>query len=139
MDEKEILAAVDKAFTASLKKIHGPLAILALTQLASEFYTKEQRVALYQEYAQLRKNDAELYEAINKARAMLDDQDLGYDERVKKFGKAMAEQQMAPVMDANQRRSESIKAVDTFRREHKLLVALWQAKESPADLEWLPR
>jgi hypothetical protein len=139
MDEKEILAAVDKSITASLKKIHGPLAILALTQLAGEFYTKAQRAALYQEYAQLRKNDTELYEAINKVRATLDDKDLGYDERVKKFGKAVAEQQMAPVMNANQRRSESIKAVDAFRREHKVLVALWQAKETPAELEWLPR
>lgn len=99
-------------------------------QLAGEFYTKEQREDLYTTYEKLRAEDIRLYSNIKAAQASLHDSGLGYEVRVEKYGKEEAEKQLAPLMEANQMRGESIKAVSAFRRDHEIIAELLNAKET---------
>lgn len=106
MDQKEVLAAIDRAMTP-LRKMTGSLEVLALMQLATEFYTQAQRIDLYKTYALMCDEDARLFSNITATHDSLPDSGLGYEERVKKFGKIIADEQIAPFMEATRRKFAS--------------------------------
>lgn len=58
--EKE-LAELLKPFAPTLERISKPLEVLALIELAKEFYSSEERARLYERYAQLRAADHTAY------------------------------------------------------------------------------
>lgn len=135
MDESVTVAALEKALGGQLKKISGHLALIAHARLADEFYTKEQRTELYAAYAKLVDQDSQAYAALEAARSALVDNGIGYEGRVAKYGKEVADQQLAPVMEATRIRGETIKAVNTFKQEHKVLAELIYARETAGALD----
>lgn len=127
MNEKEVLAAIEKAL-APLQSLSGHLKLIALIQLAGEFYTKEQRRDLYSVYEELRAEDTRLYNNLQAAHAAIIDPGIGYEERVKKYGAKEAEKQMAPILEAIDARHNS--TLSGFERDHVIIYELIRAKES---------
>lgn len=128
MNEKEVLAAIDKALTP-LQSLNGHLKVIVLMQLAGEFYTKTQRRELYSVYEKLRAEDTRLYANLQATQDELIDRGIGYEERVKRYGEKEAEKQMAPIVAAMDARREHGGEINAFRREHAIIYELIRAKE----------
>lgn len=133
MDEKEMLGAIEKA-AMPLQRLNGPLKVLALLQLAGEFYTKTQRKDLYAIYEKLCAEDTRLFDNLQTAHADVIDAGIGYEKRVEKYGDDEAKKQMAPIMEAMDARRESIAAISAFRTEHEIIFKLISAKEDVRNL-----
>lgn len=116
------------ALAAAVVALQAPLDVLALFKLADEFYSKQDRSALYEQYRQLIVADeaafAHMQEQLGSPSGMT------YEERVAKHGKAVADAQLEPATRAREARVKTMNAVSAFENEHRLLVRLLQAKAS---------
>ena len=92
MDAKEI-KAIQKPILEAIEKLHAPLAAIALLKMADEFYTKEERAALYAEHQALHDADVAAYQHLQEAGPQ---DKLSWEQRVEQFGEAVAAQQFAP-------------------------------------------
>ncbi|MFY3175278.1 hypothetical protein ACOTHA_29065 [Achromobacter xylosoxidans] len=116
------------ALAAAAAALQVPLDVLALFKLADEFYSKEERRALYEEYQQLIKADKSAFAHMQEQSGS--PSGLTYEERVAKHGKAVADAQLEPATKAREARVKTMNAVSAFENEHRLLVRLLQAKAS---------
>ncbi|QGG78929.1 hypothetical protein [Pseudomonas syringae] len=111
----------------SIESVEKPLTAIALLGLIDEFYSKEDRSALYREYEVLSKASKNAYEKLMSTKATVEP-GIGWDERERKYGKEVATEHMRPHMEA----LEEKKAVDLklaeFQREHPLLIRIQRAK-----------
>ncbi len=138
MDERA-LDALQKAVTEAAKKISSPLSILALLALADEFYTKEERGQLVAKYQELRAADHAAYAALDAAQKALTEstpvQVEGYDARVKLYGAEAAAEQVAGVTQAREGRRETLASINSFEKEHGLIVGLIDFRDKfPGDV-----
>lgn len=117
---KEVAESL-KPLSRTLEEICKPLDVLAVLAVAKEFYTDEERMHLYARYAELQTADQAAFEALSKSGP---DDNLGWDERVKQHGEALAREQMAPRIDAQEKRKVTMAALSAFRREHGLVVRI---------------
>lgn len=135
MNEKELIPALEKALSDQLTKIKRPLAIIALLQLADEFYTKDERHDLYARYQQLRDVDAGVYRDLEAVRDAMPDADMDEKERFAKHGEDRVRGQRKLIVEAIDRRKFTMQAVFDFESEHPIIVALFNAR-SPKQLDW---
>jgi hypothetical protein len=127
MDNKA-LDALEKALTDAAKKMSGPLSILALLGLASEFYTKEERGQLMSRYHELKKADQDAYAALDAAQKALTESTPAHID-------GYAAEQLADVMASREARRETMDAINTFEKEHGLIVELLRFKDTfPGEL-----
>lgn len=137
MNEKEVLASIEKAIAEPLNRVNVPLTTLALLQLANEFYTKEERTNLYGVYQQLCDEDERRFAELRKAQESIADEGIGFENRVKKFGKDEADKQIAPVVTAMDLRRESAAAHEAFKNQHPILYKLINAKTTLTERQGL--
>lgn len=137
MNEKEVLASIEKVIAEPLNRVNVPLTTLALLQLANEFYTKEERTNLYAVYQQLCKEDDRCYEELRAAQASIADVEGGFEARVDKFGKDEATKQIAPAVTAMELRRESSAKREAFKSQHPILYKLIMAKTTLSDRQGL--
>lgn len=125
MDEK--LRQLDAGFVQAMDKVSASLTILATVQLAKEFYNDIERKNFLKKYTELLAADHVAYEelqAVTNARGR-----KSHEEIAAHSGKAAADEQYKPTMDALGRREATSGMLFAFRREHRLIVDLWDARE----------
>lgn len=120
MEAKEIKPILD-----AIGNLHTPLAAIALLMMADEFYTKDKRVALYAEYQILLDADAAAYQHLQEVGPK---DNLSWAQRIEQFGEAVANEQYAPKTAAMEARKETLRRIDEFVQEHRLIVRLAEAK-----------
>ncbi|KQR78475.1 hypothetical protein ASG35_08530 [Burkholderia sp. Leaf177] len=124
METKEI-AAIQKPILEAIERLCVPLSAIALLKMIDEFYTKEERVALYAEYEALRDADAEAYEHLLEA----DPPDApSRKDLVERFGEHEANERLAPRRLALEAKQAAGRGIREFEREHRLIVRLAEAK-----------
>ncbi|MFY3863926.1 hypothetical protein ACOTJQ_28905 [Achromobacter xylosoxidans] len=116
------------ALAAAAAALQAPLDVLALLKLADEFYSKEDRSLLYEQYRQLIAADVAAFTHMQEQSGS--PSGMTYEERVAKYGKAIADEQLEPATKAREARVKTMNAVSAFENEHRLLVRLLQAKAS---------
>jgi hypothetical protein len=121
MEAKEI-APVQKPILEAIEGLRAPLAAIALLRMADEFYSKEERLALYAEYYALR--DAHSA-TIQRVQETAPSETLSPEKRGEKFSEDVAKKQYADAIEANRAASQRLSA---FQREHRLIVRLVEAK-----------
>ncbi|CAE6850604.1 hypothetical protein R75465_07143 [Paraburkholderia aspalathi] len=124
MEAKEI-EAIQKPILEAIEKLHAPLAAIALLKMADEFYTKEERAALYAEHQALIDADVAAYHHLQEAGPQ---DKLSWEQRVEQFGETVANEQYAPKKDAMEAKQAASRRVGEFEREHRLIVRLAGAK-----------
>lgn len=97
-----------KALMTALEKIQAPLEAIALLRLGDEFYTKEERTRLYAEYEKLVDADKAAYEVLSRTTS---DGDRDANMAAFEAKKATSDAEMA------------------FRKEHRLLIRLMEARD----------
>jgi len=115
--DKEV-AEILKPLSRTLETLSRPLDVLAISVLAEEFYSAEERVRLYKCFAELQELDQAAFEVLSKA---VPADSLGWEQRVKKYGEALAKAQVAPHLNALEKRKETMAALSSFRSEHGLV------------------
>ena len=125
MDEK--LRQLDAGLLQAMDKVSASLTILATVQLAKEFYGEVERKDFLNKYTELVAADHVAYEelqAVTKARGK-----ESHEEIANRSGKTAADEQFKPTIDALKRREATSGVLYAFRREHRLIVDLWDARE----------
>jgi len=115
------LAELLKPLAPTLEGMSKPLDVLAIIALAREFYSDEERKRLYERYSKLQAADHAACEVLSNAGPH---DELGWEERVRQHGEALANEQMAPRFDALEKRKATMAALGDFRKEHGLIVRL---------------
>jgi len=105
--------------------LNKKLGVLAVLNLAKEFYSDEERKSLYAHYVVLQAEDRDAFEAISNA---AHPENLGWEKRVEKYGKELAKEQIAPMLAAMDKRKDTSNALNNFRDEHGLIVKLVEYK-----------
>lgn len=118
--DKEVVEIL-RPLSRTLEAVGRPLNVLALMVLAKEFYPAEERARLYKHFAELQEVDQAAFEVLSNA-ALADN--MGWEERVKKYGEVAAKEQVAPHLNALDKRKDTLAALSKFRSEHGLIVKL---------------
>lgn len=119
-----------KALSQQLGAFLLPIKTIAIVQLARELYPQAERERLIAEYWALEVADREAYDALQQAHNELNPPQLTFEERVKQFGKAEADRQLAPVSTAIERKKGTSVAMDAFRKHHRLIARMVDNKGS---------
>lgn len=115
----EIEADVAMVMT-SLKSIDSHLAVLsAVARLPYVYPAAGTSARLIEEYRELLLADAEAFSAI--AANELEEK-LSYEERARVYGEVVAKMHVAPMLAAIETRKKTLEAINTFQKEHPLIV-----------------
>lgn len=114
----------------SLADISTPLHKLSLIMLANEFYTPEQRRALYEDLEKIKAADKAAYDEVQAARPK-DNEDP--DTRLKRLGKEVFDQERAPFMRAYEAKRETSDRWLKFSSAHPLIYQLHALKAKKTD------
>lgn len=126
MENKEI-AAFQKPILDAIEKLNVHLNILALVEIAKEFYTKDERALLYAQFQALRDADHAAFKHLEETRFQ---DNLSFEERIKKFGEVVANEQFAPYKKAADAKIAASQELSEFSKKHKLIMRLIEAKTS---------
>jgi uncharacterized protein with HEPN domain len=123
--ENQDTAAFQKQILDAIEKLHVYLNDLALVEIAKEFYTKEERELLYAQLQALRDADRAAFKHLEEVRLQ---DNLSFEERVKKFGEVVANEQFAPHKKAVETKTATSQNLSEFSQKHKLIMRLTEAK-----------
>lgn len=113
----------------AIEAVQKPLTAIALLGLLEEFYSKEQRQALYAEYEALNSANKKAYEKLMSTNATVEP-GIGWDAREKKYGRETATEHMRPHMEALEEKKLADAKLTEFQREHPLIIRIQRAKTS---------
>lgn len=116
-----------KKLQIAIENISPPLMTLATIKLAEEFYSKDDRMKLYTEYSELIESDQTAHKNLEDAEPT-HDKDLGWGERVRKYGENVAQEHLNPRTKAQAERTQILKRLDEFREKHPLIAQLVEAR-----------
>lgn len=125
--EIERVKELQKPLIEALLRLQRPVETLTIISLANEFYTLEQRKSLYAEYEALLTADDEAYSQLSKSSP---EDDLNWDDRVRKYGEEVAQQHLAPFRLAMDKRKEALANIANFEKTHGLIVHLHKQRSS---------
>ena len=121
--QKPIIAAVDRLSTQ--------VGVLALVQLADEFYTKDERTNLYQQYQELEHAETVIRSQYNESRP---DDGLSRDQRIAKLGEEKANEQLRPSDELFDKLQAAMGETRRFRNEHPLIIDLLRLRTGKTNL-----
>jgi len=124
-DKDRDLSEEEQRLQQVLEKIERSLGVNALMQLANEFYTKEERTALYAQHKALEAEDQRTLAALIAPRPQ---EELGWEQLVAKYGEAGATAQTEERESLRLVRVAAGDRLKAFEKEHKLLLRLREAK-----------
>ena len=111
----------------AIEAVEMPLTDIALLGLLDEFYSKEQRRALYADYEALSRASKKAHEKLMSTNATVEP-GIGWDAREKKYGKETATEHMRPHMEALEEKKFADSKLTEFQREHPLIIRIQRAK-----------
>lgn len=126
MSENKELTKTLGIITEKLSSIQESMQSIAITAMVDTIYTKDIVQNLIAEYQSLKKLDDEACKVMNKAHEEFKSLygNDGRNQRVEKYGEAVATEQSFDLTNAMEARQKTVAAFDNFRKEHHLIAKL---------------
>ncbi|RMP02114.1 MULTISPECIES: hypothetical protein [Pseudomonas syringae group] len=119
----------------TIESIEIPLTAIALLGLLDEFYSKDERKALYNDHGVLCRLSKKAHEKLMSTTATVDP-NLSWDARERKYGKEAATEHMRPHMEALEEMKTADLKLTEFERDHPLINRILRMKLAVGKLDY---